>query len=399
MNHSQQYRQAYAQLRREGLDPRAAMAQAGATVGFPGVPQPQPQVVAVVPTPHIIPQFVSLLRERRQEAAADDRAVEHLVLDTSFDTDDEIEYGLVDDYSVQGRSFFGGVGLSQYREAKLALVREGCVGLENAYVCDPDGGSPDPNYYVDYCDCGEPFASTHRKKYGYFAQLLRESACTEFVYRMHPSTDRFDELVTSRLRDFGEGVFEMLVDLVRDIRHGHMPVTSALMFHAVELHLKSIGSAATELPEWTIGQDEEEWQDIHEGLQSYPGEPGCYDMFEHVPRWNRSPYRRRAHCARATALGIEDLDLRASTSPICSLLRLWPVLRLSDPGDGPTFETYASFSNRALDIFAKSARRWVGRFVVEESRNLRRRHAIRDVERQLPLPTPVCAHILEFSEG
>ena len=389
---------------------------------------------------HYYPHIASVLRDRRQETAPDDHdGDEHLVLDTNFDTDDEIEYGMVDKFSIQGRSFFGGVGLAQFRAAQFALVRQGCVGLENAYVCDADGGSPDPNEYVNYRDCLYPFASVQRKNYDYFAQLLRESACAEFVYRMHPSTEHFDGLACDRLQDFGEGVFKILVDLARDTRHGHMPITSVLMLHAIELYLLSLGAAAAELPfavrarppldhhlradvigsdddasmrssdldsgsshgsdgmselEWTSG-DEEEWQDEERGLQSYPNEYGCNDI-EHVPLWNSSPYRRSFLSARATALGIDDLDL--SLDVPASLLRAWPVLRLGDPGDGPTFSrTYASFTNRAVDIFAKAALRWVGLYVVAESKRLRRRHAIRAVERKLDLPTPLFAFVEEFA--
>ena len=385
------------------------------------------------------PHIASVLRDRRHETAPDGHhdGDEHLVLDTNFDTDDEIEYGMVDKFSIQGRSFFGGVGLAQFRAAQFALVRQGCVGLENAYVCDADGGSPDPNEYVNYRGCGEPFFPC--SNYDKFARLLRESVCAEFVYRMHPSTEHFDGLACSRLQDFGEGVFEMLVHLAHDTRHGHMPITSVLMLHAIELYLLSLGAAAAELPfavrarppldhhlradvigsdddasmrssdldsrsshgsdgmselEWTSG-DEEEWQDEERGLQSYPGEYGCSDMFEHVPMWNSSPYRSSFLSARATALGIDDLDL--SLHVPASLLRAWPVLRLGDPGAGPTFETYASFTNRAVNIFAKAALRWVGFYVVAESKRLRRRHAIRAVERKLDLPTPLFAFVEEFA--
>ena len=445
MNHSQQYRQAYAQLRREGLDPRAAMAQAGASVGFPGEQRIPGEPVFRPPSPvsHMVPQFAERIRQRREQDRDgdgdghddddDQAAAELLVLENAnFDTDDEVEYDWVDDYSKTGKSFFAGLGMTQLRAVKRALVHQRCVGLEYAYMSGPDGGSPNPNEYVDYHCCGEPFASAQGDEFVY---LQRESVLTEFVYREFPSSDGFDEFATSCLRDFGEGVFEMLVDLARETQHGYFPITSVLMLRAVELHMMSIGAASAELPFAvrarashlradvleddddddasmrpsdldsessleSVGEielegvfpDESEahWHDRNQGLQFYPGEPGAYDMYNHVGMWNTSPYRSRFLSARATALGIDDLDL--SLDVPASLLRAWPVLRLGDRGyDGPTFEMYACYTNRALDIFAKSARRWLAFRVIA---HLQRTGALRAVER---LPAPLFAHVLELA--
>lgn len=392
------------------------------------------------PVSHMVPQFASLLRQRREldrdgDGDDDDQdvseaAAELLVLKhANFDTDDEAEYDWVDDYSkTKELSFFAGLGMTQFRAAQFALVRQGCVGLEDAYVGDTDGGL-NPKEYVDYYYCAEPFASARG---GNFTELLRESVLTEFVYREFPSSDGFDELATSCLRDFGEGVFDKLVDLARDARHGYFPITSVLMLRAVELHMLSIGAAAAELPfavrarashlradvfesdddddasmrpsdldsessRESDGEGESEptsddearlWQDQEEGLRFYHGD--IHDIIKHVRMWNTSPYRSRFLSAHATASGIDDLDL--SLDVPASLLRAWPVLRLGDRGyDGPTFEMYACYTNRALDIFAKSARRWLAFRVIA---HLQRTGALRAVER---LPAPLFAHVLELA--
>lgn len=281
---------------------------------------------------------------------------------------------------------------------------------------------------MDYYYCAEPFASARG---GNFTELLRESVLTEFVYREFPSSDGFDELATSCLRDFGEGVFDKLVDLARDARHGYFPITSVLMLRAVELHMLSIGAAAAELPfavrarashlradvfesdddddasmrpsdldsessRESDGEGESEptsddearlWQDQEEGLRFYHGD--IHDIIKHVRMWNTSPYRSRFLSAHATASGIDDLDL--SLDVPASLLRAWPALRLGDRDDCPTFEMYACYTNRALDIFAKSARRWLAFRVIA---HLQRTGALRAVER---LPAPLFAHVLELA--
>ncbi|KAH8070345.1 hypothetical protein JL721_5110 [Aureococcus anophagefferens] len=206
----------------------------------------------------MVPQFASLLRQRREldrdgDGDDDDQdvseaAAELLVLENAnFDTDDEAEYDWVDDYSkTKELSFFAGLGMTQFRAAQFALVRQGCVGLEDAYVGDTDGGL-NPKEYVDYYYCAEPFASARG---GNFTELLRESVLTEFVYREFPSSDGFDELATSCLRDFGEGVFDKLVDLARDARHGYFPITSPFSPRAttVEASVDSRASASIGAP-------------------------------------------------------------------------------------------------------------------------------------------------------
>ncbi|KAH8054289.1 hypothetical protein JL722_9023 [Aureococcus anophagefferens] len=167
------------------------------------------------------------------------------------------------------------------------------------------------------------------------------------------------------------------------------------MLRAVELHMLSIGAAAAELPfavrarashlradvfesdddddasmrpsdldsessRESDGEGESEptsddearlWQDQEEGLRFYHGD--IHDIIKHVRMWNTSPYRSRFLSAHATASGIDDLDL--SLDVPASLLRAWPALRLGDRDDCPTFEMYACYTNRALDIFAVGA--------------------------------------------